>query len=30
MVSFAAIWLVVRLRGEDVPVRRRRRSKPPA
>ena len=30
LVSFAAIWLVVRLRGEDVPVRRRRRSKPPA
>jgi hypothetical protein len=30
MVSFAAIWLFVRLRGEDVPVRRRRRSKPPA
>ncbi|HEX4323408.1 MAG TPA: hypothetical protein VHZ77_02135 [Gaiellaceae bacterium] len=26
MVSFAAIWLVVRLRGEDVPARRRRRS----
>jgi hypothetical protein len=26
LVSFAAIWLVVRLRGEDVPVRRRRRS----
>jgi hypothetical protein len=30
MVSFAAIWLFVRLRGEDVPVRGRRRSKPPA
>ncbi len=30
MVSFAGIWLFVRLRGEDVPVRRRRRSKPPA
>jgi hypothetical protein len=27
MVSFAAIWLLVRLRGEDVPRRRRRRSK---
>jgi hypothetical protein len=27
MVSFAAIWLVVRLRGEDVPRRPRRRSK---
>lgn len=28
MVSFAAIWLFVRLRGEDVPLRRpnRRRS----
>jgi hypothetical protein len=26
LVSFSAIWLVVRLRGEDVPVRRRRRS----
>jgi hypothetical protein len=25
LVSFAAIWLFVRLRGEDVPVRRRRR-----
>ena len=24
LVSFAAIWLFVRLRGEDVPVRRRR------
>jgi high-affinity Fe2+/Pb2+ permease len=23
MVSFAAIWLFVRLRGEDVPARRR-------
>ena len=23
LVSFAGIWLVVRLRGEDVPVRRR-------
>jgi hypothetical protein len=27
MVSFAGIWLLVRLRGEDVPRRRRRRSK---
>ena len=29
-VSFAAIWLLVRLRGEDVPLRRtsRRRSQP--
>ena len=26
MVSFAAIWLLVRLRGEDRPSRRRRRS----
>jgi hypothetical protein len=26
LVSFAAIWLLVRLRGEEVPVRRRRRS----
>lgn len=25
LVSFAAIWLFVRLRGEDVPVRRRNR-----
>jgi hypothetical protein len=25
LVSFAAIWVFVRLRGEDVPVRRRRR-----
>jgi hypothetical protein len=25
LVSFAAIWFFVRLRGEDVPVRRRRR-----
>jgi hypothetical protein len=24
LVSFAGIWLFVRLRGEDVPVRRRR------
>ena len=24
MVSFAAIWLLVRLRGEDTPARRRR------
>ena len=24
LVSFAAIWLLVRLRGEDVPTRRRR------
>jgi hypothetical protein len=26
LVSFAGIWLFVRLRGEEVPVRRRRRS----
>ena len=26
LVSFAAIWLFVRLRGEEVPERRRRRS----
>ena len=25
LVSFAAIWFFVRLRGEDVPVRRHRR-----
>ncbi|HKU55967.1 MAG TPA: hypothetical protein VJP41_02995 [Gaiellaceae bacterium] len=25
LVSFAGIWLFVRLRGEDVPARRRRR-----
>jgi hypothetical protein len=25
LVSFAAIWLFVRLRGEDVPIRRRGR-----
>ena len=25
LVSFAGIWLLVRLRGEDTPVRRRRR-----
>jgi uncharacterized membrane protein YgaE (UPF0421/DUF939 family) len=25
LVSFAAIWVLVRLRGEDVPPRRRRR-----
>jgi hypothetical protein len=28
LVSFAAIWLFVRLRGEEVPVRRRRRRAP--
>jgi hypothetical protein len=27
MVSFAAIWLFVRLRGEDVPRRRRRANR---
>ena len=27
LVSFAAIWLFVRLRGEDVPVRRRARRR---
>jgi uncharacterized oligopeptide transporter (OPT) family protein len=26
LVSFAAIWLFVRLRGEETPLRRRRRS----
>jgi hypothetical protein len=26
LVSFAGIWLFVRLRGEDVPVRRRARK----
>jgi hypothetical protein len=26
LVSFAGIWLFVRLRGEEVPARRRRRS----
>jgi high-affinity Fe2+/Pb2+ permease len=26
LVSFAAIWLFVRLRGEEAPARRRRRS----
>lgn len=26
LVSFAAIWLLVRLRGEDVPARRRSRK----
>lgn len=26
LVSFAGIWLFVRLRGEDVPVRRRGRK----
>ena len=26
LVSFAGIWLLVRLRGEETPVRRRRRS----
>jgi hypothetical protein len=25
LVSFAGIWLLVRLRGEDTPVRRRRK-----
>jgi hypothetical protein len=28
LVSFAAIWLLVRLRGEDVPVRRSSRRRP--
>jgi len=28
LVSFAAIWLVVRLRGEEAPLRRRRPSRP--
>jgi hypothetical protein len=27
LVSFAAIWLFVRLRGEDVPLRGRRRRR---
>jgi hypothetical protein len=27
LVSFAAIWLLVRLRGEDVPARGRRRRR---
>ena len=26
LVSFAGIWLIVRLRGEDTPVRRRARK----
>jgi hypothetical protein len=26
LVSFAGIWLLVRLRGEDTPARRRRRT----
>jgi len=28
LVSFAGIWLFVRLRGEEMPVRRRQRRRP--
>ena len=29
LVSFAGIWLLVRLRGEDTPVRRRSKQRQP-